>query len=336
MKPSLTSLATLLLCTFNINLFASSFELEQSPFTSKFEKVKRMILVEAQIDDQEGYFLIDTGADDLILNDVHFKEYDSIENLGNYKDINGRKKQVEYLFVDSFRWGSLSRSEFYVQQLDFSAVENVFEKKILGLIGFEVFKDFEMIIDYDLQEIILSQLDEKGNPLSPAIEATPSYSLNFFMNEHIPTLKANFGGEQVVKVGVDSGSSINILDKKWKKDLVEASHRKNKIRFLGANASRKVREYYTVYQVDVQDQFAIRYWKAAIGKLGHFEKTQIFIDGIMGINFFEIGRVGINYRQQKIHVWPNENALHWRYVNLDENLVRKNEKEKENTISNRR
>jgi hypothetical protein len=295
-----------------------------------------MILVQAQIDDQEGYFLIDTGADDLILNQMHFEGYESIENAGNYKDVNGRKKKVEYLHINSFRWGSLSRSDFYVQQLDFSAVEKVFEKKILGLMGFEVFRNFEMIIDYDNQDIILSQLDQQGAPLTTAIKATPAYSLNFSMNEHIPTIEADFGGEKMVKIGLDSGSSINILDRRWKKELVDASHRKNKIRFLGANASRKVREYYTVYQVDVQDQFAIRYWKAAIGKLEHFEDTHIFIDGIMGINFFEIGRVGINYRQRQIQVWPNDNALHWRYVNLDESLVRKNEKKKAAAVSNQK
>lgn len=129
MKNSFTLLVILLLCTFSSMLFASNFELEQSPFTSKFEKIKRMILVEAQIDDQKGYFLIDTGADDLILNQIHFEDYESIENAGNYKDVNGRKKKVEYLHIDSFRWGSLTRSDFYVQQLDFSAVENVFEKR---------------------------------------------------------------------------------------------------------------------------------------------------------------------------------------------------------------
>ena len=63
---------------------------------------------------------------------------------------------------------------------------------------------------------------------------------------------------------------------------------------------------------------------------------EIYIDGIMGINFFEIGRVGINYRQKRIRVWPNDNARHWRYVNLDENLVRQNENVKNSAVSNQR
>lgn len=328
MKLSFTLLATLFFSFFATQLPASDFQLEESPFVCKFEKSRRMILVKAQVDAQEGYFLVDTGADDLILNQNYFQDYEALTNLGNYKDINGRKKKVEYLFVDQFRWGSLTRSHFYVQQLDFSAVENVFEQKILGLMGFEVFRHFEMVIDYDNEEIILSKLDQKGNPIDPAFETLPDYSFSFTLSAHLPTLEADFGDGEVFNIGLDSGSSINILDRKWKRELAEAAHRKGKIRFMGANASRKVRDYYTVDQVDVQDQFAIRFWKAAIGKLDHFESTEIFIDGIMGINFFEIGRVGINYQQKKIHVWPNPNALRWRYVNLEgdmgENLVRKN------------
>lgn len=342
MKLSFTLLATLFFSFFANQLPASDFQLEESPFVYKFEKSRRMILVKAQVDAQEGYFLIDTGADDLILNQNYFQDYEALTNLGNYKDINGRKKKVEYLFIDTFRWGSVTRSKFYVQQLDFSAVENVFEEKILGLMGFEVFRHFEMIIDYDNEEIILSKLDQKGNPITPAIEAQPDYSFPFTLNAHLPTLEADFGSGETVNIGLDSGSSINILDRKWKRELADAAHRKGKIRFMGANASRKVRDYYTVDQVDVQDQFAIRFWKAAIGKLEHFESTEIFIDGIMGINFFEIGRVGINYRQKKIDVWPNPNALRWRYVNLGEdmgeNLVRKNgsENTRHSTSSNKR
>ena len=35
---------------------------------------------------------------------------------------------------------------------------------------------------------------------------------------------------------------------------------------MGANGSRKRKGYYTVSQLGIQDEFAIRYWKAAIWK----------------------------------------------------------------------
>lgn len=325
------------LCTIlYFPLHAANFQLDKSPSVSTFLKVKRMMLVEAQVDDRTGYFLIDTGADDLVLNEQYFKDYERISNKGNYRDINGRKRKVEYLYIDSFRWGNLSRADFYAQQLDFTAVEQVLEEKILGLMGFEVFRNFELTIDYDNLEIILTDLDHEGTPLSDVYNATPSYTFEFSLNEHLPTLEADFGGNETVKVGLDSGSTINILDKKWKKDLEEASHRKSRIRFMGANASRKTRGYYTVDQLEIQSQFAIRYWKAALGKLDHFEDTDIFLDGILGINFFQIGRVAINYNQQQIRVWPNDNAIHWRFVNLSENLVQRMGVGKGAGVANRR
>ncbi len=331
MKVTFTLVSILFAC-FSLN--ASAFYLESSPSVTSFTKVKRMMLVKAQIDDQEGYFLIDTGADDLILNKRHFGDYESITNLGNYKDVNGKKKKAEYLYVRSFKWGALQRANFYTQQLDFTAIETVLDEEILGLMGFEVFRHIELTIDYDELEITLTKLDGKGLPVSPVYENSPAYTLNFMMNGHLAILQADYGGESPVSFGLDSGSTINILDRKWQKDLAGASHRKNKISFMGANSSRKRRHYFTVNQLEIQDQFAIRYWKAAIGKFEHFEDTDIYLDGLLGINFFQIGRVSINYRQKQINVWPNENAIRWRYVNLNENLVQKNEDKKKKTSAN--
>ena len=206
--------------------FSSNFHLSESPAVCKFEKVKRMMLVTAQIDDQEGYFLLDTGADALILNQNHFSDYDVVTKSGNYKDINGRKKKIEYLYVNSFSWGALQRSNFYIQQLNFSGLENTLKVEILGLIGHEVFKDFELAIDYDSQEIVLMDLDRQGNPIGQHTDQAPTYTLDFALNEHIPILQADFGGADPINIGLDSGSSINIMDKKWKQQFIDASHHK--------------------------------------------------------------------------------------------------------------
>lgn len=336
MKQIFTLLLFFLTFGFNSSLLAGPFHLEKSPFISNFVKVKRMMLVEAEVDDRKGYFLVDTGADALVLNEQHFQDYESVANMGKYRDINGRKRSVEFLHIDEFRWGDLTRSDFYVQRLDFSAVERVLEVKLLGLMGYEVFRQFELAIDYDNLEIVLNRLDEEGTPYTEVYPSTPAYTMDFILNEHLATLEVDFGGEEEVEIGLDSGSTINILDRKWRNDLKEASHRKNRIRFMGANASRKTRDYYTIDQLEIEEQFAIRYWKAAVGKLSHFEDIDIHLDGILGINFFQVGRVAINYEQQQIRVWPNDNAIHWRFVNLNENLVRKNPNGKAAGASNDR
>ena len=311
MKSPIT--LVILLCLLADSLSASSFDLDESSTTIRFETIKRMILVKAKVNEIEGFFLLDTGADDLILNTRHFQGQKSVINKDRgFVDINGNVKKLKNLHVQSFIWGGLYRYNFHSQQLDLTAVEDALRVGLLGIIGYEVFRDFELTIDYDQKEIILTDLDHQGKPVVSATKQAPDYILGFKLNEHLPTLEANFGGKEPVQLGLDSGSSINLLDKKWKKQLSLASHRENKINYVGANASHKRRLYYTVDQLSIQSQLAIRYWKAAVGELEHFKSsTDIHLDGILGINFFQVGRVAINYHQKQIRVWP---ASQWHGV----------------------
>jgi hypothetical protein len=122
-----------------------------------FTRVEKLILIKGKVDTTEGNFILDTGAPDLVLNVTYFRSYpvSPAENGDEQKGITGSADFFGKTTVAKFKLGTFN---YYRVDADLVSLANLESKrgvKILGLLGVSMFRQCEMIIDYEKNEIHL-------------------------------------------------------------------------------------------------------------------------------------------------------------------------------------
>ena len=296
-----------LLCLSITRIVASGYEMQAAKTEITFKVSKKLILVEATVNQETGYFLFDTGVSELILNKTHFKKYKTIYIDQDILDIAGASTLQSRLRVKDFRMGAIRRENFNAPQIEMPGLEALLGLKILGLIGFEVIMKFQTIIDYDHRLITLTQLDSHGNALGHP-SSPPDYNFKLEMAKFMLVLKVKFSNNTTLRLALDSGSTINLISNQYKKRFKKISRQNRKISFQGALTSVVQADYFLLENVLIQNRLIMSYWKAAFENISHLRDRNLLIDGIIGINFFRIGRVAINYQQRSLQLWEGENA----------------------------
>lgn len=285
--------------------------------------VDKLVLVEASVDGRSGHFLFDTGISSLALNDRYFGGEDNLPKFDKATDFNGNREQVEGYLIDAFDWGGVRRDSFYVPLVDLRGLEDIFGCTIMGLLGWEVFRNLEIEVDYDARKMVLRQLNKEGEAVEQGSFTAPDHRLSFHMEGHLPVVSASIGNYPL-KLGWDTGASINTINKKLRKHLPENARRLMRIPYGGIFSDRKA-PFIAVDVIRVEKQFAVTGWRMAATKMKHFHKRGILIDGLIGADLFRLGKVAINYQQGEIALWVNnDNVFSQRYQPLEgERLARK-------------
>lgn len=280
--------------------------------------VGKMMLLPGQVDGKSGYFLLDTGAPELILNHRHFPDH-LVTDWRVLIDLH-HSTTVGRIQVDSFSVGQLYRRQFRAPVTDMFELERLINLPLLGLLGYSVIKDFEVRIDYYASQITVCRLYQQFNPLRPWQDRPADHVLPFTMSSHLPTLSTRLADGPELRLGLDSGASVNLLHHSIRPVLNKIAISKRSIKYQCIQTTVRRAPYFTIPYLVLQDAYRIRYWRAAVGDLSQFHKAGVELEGILGANFFQLGKVSINYAQQFIRIWNEPHRINHRYVNLDKQI----------------
>ena len=125
-----------------------------------FVKAGNLILLQGQIGEEKGSFILDTGAPYLVLNSTYFggKSYNSAKASGvTGGKFSAGKKNAGPLSLGTLRWDRLK-----ADVAPLGNVENAKGVKILGLLGVSLFEDYELVINYYINQIYLCPVDKNG------------------------------------------------------------------------------------------------------------------------------------------------------------------------------
>ena len=244
------------------------------------------ILSEAFVNGQKGIFIIDTGAPYLVLNSNQIISDTSTpiqEGASNTTAI--RETAVKH-----FQWAGIERKNIEALSLDISHLEDVLRLPIAGLIGFNVIKNHELVIDYELSLVQLFK-SKKSNHLD-AIE------IPFSLDEHLPVIEATIGDNKL-KLGLDTGSEVNLLDENWSTENNLLFHESGHHEVRGLDKKIKKARVATINITTIagQDIDAMNYLLTPLSR--KCQKFNIKIDGLLGHPFFRKGKFAINYKKEK-------------------------------------
>lgn len=174
-----------------------------------------LIVVTAMINGEKYKFIIDSGAPSLYLNSKYFKENETKKgiSLNNSKDVNGSNiNGQDIIAVDSFNFNGIQAKNIKVMMSDLSHLENGL--KIHGLIGYSIYKDYDLLFDYqnktltliypDYTDTFLKENKYKFSEVSLFFDEGKSYS-------HIPCVNAQID-KATLLLGIDSGAGGNLID----------------------------------------------------------------------------------------------------------------------------
>ncbi len=254
-----------------------------------FEKAGNLLLVKAELDGHEGVFILDTGAPTLVVNQQ------SNQQEIKAKGITGQLSASD-TFIKTFRWNNDEWKNLSGLSVDMHHFNDVSKNGVQGLIGYEILKDYEVIVDPSAQTITLAS-NRKELPYDPNIALA---SLSMKQQDHMPVIELIINGKKIL-LGIDTGAEINFLDqslfeKGQIKDFEELGA--SLVKGLGGNSEkreRKVRVKNTqIGGINLADQtFTI----SDLSKLFPDNGEDLQVQGIVGNAFLNQFRYSINYRK---------------------------------------
>ena len=287
---------------FNVK-FHTENGLDQNILEVPFRLSGNLILVEAEINHKKGFFILDSGAPDLIINTRCLPKGKNVRKKNiTAGGITGEIAEVRLQLINHFKWQEYELSKTSVKAIDMSHIEKVRNEEILGLIGFELFKKFELLFDFNISKIFLYKLDRSGNKLSQLKNAPPDHQASFVMDGHIPVLRVELGDHKL-NFGLDTGAELNILDIRSKKKVLR--HFKIKKRGL-LHGNSKGRIEVLMGEITGMKVNGLLFPKirAILADLRHLNKAyQASLNGILGYHFLIHFKTSVNFVKKEIYFW---------------------------------
>ncbi len=175
-----------------------------------------LIVTQTIINGEKHNFIIDSGCPILYLNSKYFSEKeDKGTHVSTSEDVNGKiSGGQDVITVDSFDFNGIRADSIKAMMSDISHLENGTE--VYGLIGYDVYKDYDLLFDYKNKTLTLIDPDYTATFLKEhryKYEEVP-FEMSKTMR-HIPLIKAQVDTASLT-FGIDCGAAGNLIDsERW-------------------------------------------------------------------------------------------------------------------------
>jgi predicted aspartyl protease len=274
--------------------------------TIPFTRAGNLIIVKARVDTTEGNFILDTGAPNLVLNITYFRDYPITQNHDEEQtSIAGSTPTTSKTKVKSFNLGTLDYNNLEADLTDLGHIENVKGLKVLGLLGLELFRQCEMIIDYEQSLIYLHRIGKKEAKQYQHVmlnESAAYKTLPIELSNNRIFLNTTMEGKKL-KFVVDCAAESNVLDSRLPNKILDNVTITKRVVLMGSN-NRKVDALYGDLQKLKIDGEEVGNLPVLVTNL---EETCFSysgcVDGVLGFDFLSLHKVGFNFVKRKMYIW---------------------------------
>lgn len=280
------------------------FRSNEDPFvnTLPFRLAGNVIILQAAVDDRLGNFLVDSGSPYLIINERYAKNKSSEVTDYCSNDLTGQSNGLKKATVH-FRLGNIVKRNQPVFLMDLSPLEKNKGIEILGVIGHHFLKSYEVLIDYQERILILFALDGRGERKSKTtVYAPPDQTIPMEKTRHLLYLEASVGAHGL-KLGIDCGAEMSILDKKSAKKIEAYYRPSHAVKVVTFSKDKTIASVGRIERLRIAGK-DLQLSGVVLTNLDAINQHLITeLDGFLGYGFLSRYRIALNYRKQTLSLW---------------------------------
>ncbi|MDY7395334.1 pepsin/retropepsin-like aspartic protease family protein [Aureibaculum sp. 2210JD6-5] len=267
-----------------------------------FKLYDNLIVIEAEIFNQKGNFVIDTGAEKLLLNNVHFKNTNNKPSHLRHSGISSDIDEVKIKWLKKMLVRDFSIDNVKSHILDLSHIEKSKKMSLFGVVGYNVLKNYEIFIDFYLKQITLSKIDNDGNKIDdlPYLEKITD-TINFTLRKHTIVLDS-YVNNQKLKFGLDTGAEMNLLDRSVSKKVMKNFINPKKMVVVGAGKEKNNVLAGKLHKVKLSNAVYCGPMKTILTNMKTMDIAYgTKLDGVLGYEFIATRRMILNYKKKQLY-----------------------------------
>ena len=272
-----------------------------------FNRVGNLMVLKARTDTIEGNFILDTGAPGLVLNITYFRNYPvTALHDGEQSGIGGsfggsiQKTSVRQLSFDKFQYFNAEADLTNLGQ-----IENAKGIKVLGLLGVDLFKRCEMIIDFEKSLIYLHRVGKKeaSSYQHELLKDTSLYRIfPIEITDNRIITSTEMEGKKL-KLVIDCAAESNILDSRLPNKIFENITITRRVKLAGPGDKKIDALYGSLNNMKI-GTLDINNLPVTITNLEYtcFAHGGC-VDGVLGFDFLSLHKIGFNFVNRKMYIW---------------------------------
>lgn len=267
-----------------------------------FTLTGRLVTVRARVDTVEGDFVFDTGSSRLLLNDRHFTARPT--GTASAGGVTGSVRISGTTRIDTLQVDNFLQTDLEADLVDLSHIERAKRMRLLGLIGYEAFADYEILFDYEAGLIVMIRTDARGNRLEELsnVEYYQVGHTDIDVSGHVAMAWLAFGEtKKPRRFALDSGAEQNLLSSgmggKFLKPNFEVTRR---VKLRGAG-SQSIEVLSGLLKNAHIDTFSFKPMSTLMTNLHQINSVyQTYVEGVLGYEFLSQRPMSINYRRKRL------------------------------------
>ena len=260
--------------------------------SARFELQKGFIILSATIDGRTGSFILDSGAPGLVLNSKRFATRGKdVAMVGSGGSLTGQVVKGK-----RFEWGSFDMGSIDAFVIDLTYLETSLGREIAGLIGTDLFKGHDILIDYEERTVHI------GDDMCGMRDTNEFVALPLERDDHLLTVRIEYRGRSL-RFGIDTGSRSNLISTR----IVKAMSPKDvasdgPIAVVGADQNPILTEEYIIsglqtVNTDLEPTHFVAQDLSYVKDV-----TGVNLDGILGHEFFKGSRIWLCKERKNLYV----------------------------------
>jgi predicted aspartyl protease len=271
-----------------------------------FNRVGNLMIVKARVDTTEGNFILDTGAPHLVLNLTYFRDYPiETHQDGEQTSISGRGDYIYKTKVRELAFGNMYFHRLEADVSNLGNIENARGIKLLGLLGLDLFRRCEMIIDFEKNEIYLHRIGKKeaSTYKHPMLHDTTQYR-EFpieFSNNRMLTVTEVAGKK--LKLVIDCAAESNILDSRLPDRILEQITITRRVKLTGPGNGKADALYGSLAKMKMGAQQINNLPVVIINLEFTCFNDDSCVNGVLGFDFLSQHKIAFNFVNRKMYIW---------------------------------
>ena len=261
--------------------------------------VDGLLVVEAEVDGRRGAFFLDSGAPALLLNKQEFASPAGEEAppAPGSRGVNGNMGGFSHYAMQQFACQGLVLQNQAVATFDMASLEKRLRVgKLLGIIGYEMLREYALTLDYRAGRVILQK--PGGADAAPAA----GVRVPFKLRGHLPVVEATIEGRPY-QLGIDCGAQTNLLDPAAAAALARKLRHREQVTLRGADAASSVAGAATVPRLTLAGgKLTFRHQATTFADISHLSRLPgpVPLEGLLGYPLLSAYRTTIDYVNQQL------------------------------------